>query len=213
MGDAGGVVKKPEDLERMVKTGVGWAEGGTYTLEERYGNDRDPQTGEFRINPETGQVVRIYHYNSRTGETHNSLGMPNKGADRVLEDIPGMINVADAHGKPFVANVAPVSNDPVAESQELVRRFYEAGVDAVILNAGCPNVVTEGGGRHEILSRNPEALGKVLVGLGEIGVGSTLPPIWLVVSPQETLPRCSCNISTDRSKRCSECGACSEFLA
>jgi dihydroorotate dehydrogenase len=185
-GNAGGVVKKPEDVAKMARTGGGWIEHGSVTLSERYGNDRDPESGEFKISEKSGQVVRVYHYNPETGETHNSLGMPNPGADKVLADVPEMLNIADGYGKKIVFNLAPVSDDPVSESQELVRRFYDAEVDGIILNAGCPNVVTEKGDRHEILSRNPEVFGRVLRGLGEIGVGSKYPPIWVVVSPQES---------------------------
>jgi dihydroorotate dehydrogenase len=40
-GNAGGVVKTPEDVERMAKTEVGWIEGGSYTMERRSNNRPD----------------------------------------------------------------------------------------------------------------------------------------------------------------------------
>lgn len=167
-GNAGGVVKDLGDVEAMAKTGVGWIEAGSYTLDSKDGNG---------VN---GEVV--YHHDPETGATYNSLGMPNKGMDVVEKEIPEMAQIAAAHGKPLVVNVAPISHDPVSESLELVTRAYEAGADGVLLNAGCPNVITEDGGRHEILSHNPEALSMVLYGLRE--VTQRFKPVFIRTSPQ-----------------------------
>lgn len=173
-GNAGGVVKHIEDVEKMAHSGVGWIEAGSYTLEPRQGNGPD------------GEVV--YHHDPDTGETFNSLGMPNKGMDIVEQEIPEMVEVAHAYGKPLIVNVAPVSDDPGAESAELVRRAYEAGADAVLLNAGCPNVVTEDGGREEILSHRPDVLGKVASRLFEIT--ERYHKIFVRVSPQANRKAC-----------------------
>jgi dihydroorotate dehydrogenase len=153
-GNAGGVVKRREDVEKMAHTGVGWIEAGSYTLEPREGNGPN------------GEVV--YYHDPQTGETFNSLGMPNKGFDIVETEISEMAKVANGFGKPLVVNVAPVSDDPAPESAELIERAYVAGADAVLLNAGCPNVVSEDGGRHEILSHNIDALDLVLRSLSDI---------------------------------------------
>jgi dihydroorotate dehydrogenase len=168
-GNAGGVVKRVEDVEKMAHTGVGWIEAGSYTLEPRDGNGAN------------GEVV--YHHNEQTGETFNSLGMPNKGIDAVALEIPDMAQVARRFNKPLIINVAPVTENPVDESIELVRRSYEAGADAVLLNAGCPNVVTEDGGRHEILSHNVGALELVLQGLSAQFVTDKIRPIFIRTSP------------------------------
>lgn len=170
-GNAGGVVKHVEDVEKMAHTGIGWIEAGSYTLEAKKGNGPN------------GEVV--YHHNPVTGETFNSLGMPNKGMDVVETEIPDMVKIAHGFGKPLVINIAPVSNDPASESTELTRRAYAAGADAVLLNAGCPNVITEGGGRHEILSHNVEALALVLGGLEKIT--GKYKPIFIRTSPIKTL--------------------------
>jgi dihydroorotate dehydrogenase len=153
-GNAGGVVKRVEDVELMAHTGVGWIEPGSYTIPKRIGNSPN------------GEVV--YYHNPETGETGNALGMPNKGIDIVETEIPEMVEIAEAYGKKLIVNVAPVSEEPAVETQELVTRVLEAGAHGVILNAGCPNVVTSDGGRHEILSTNPKALGLVLNGLRPI---------------------------------------------
>ncbi len=166
-GNAGGVVKTVEDVERMAHTGVGWIEAGSYTLEPRVGNSPN------------GEVV--YHHDPETGETYNSLGMPNKGMDVVETEIPEMARIAHAHNKALVVNVAPVSEDPAEESLELVSRAYQAGADAVLLNAGCPNVVTDDGGRHELLSHNPVMFGRVLLALEPVRI--KFKPVFTRLSP------------------------------
>ncbi len=180
-GNAGGVVKTVHDVEAMAKTGVGWIEAGSYTLEQRWGNAAE--LGDDGL-PIPGVQKTVYYHDPVTGETTNSLGMPNMGFDTLEEELPEMIEIAHAYNKQFVLNVAPVTAEPVAEVQELVQRASEAGVDAVLVNAGCPNVVLEDGGRKELLSRNPEKLAVVLSGL----MFASYPnkPIWVRISPQET---------------------------
>lgn len=178
-GNAGGVVKTVEDVEAMAKAGVGWVEAGSYTLEPRRGNAWNEETGQYD--------KRVYCHNPDTGETFNSFGMPNKGMDEVARDMPEMVRTAHAFGKPLVVNVAPVSEAPVEESVELVRRAYEAGADAVLLNAGCPNVVTAGGGRKEILSHNPRRLYEVLEAIGSIaGTHALFPKVFVRTSPVDS---------------------------
>lgn len=172
-GNAGGVVKTLEDVEQMAHTGVGWIEAGSYTLEPRLGNAWNPETEQFDRT--------VYYHNPETGETYNSLGMPNKGMDEVEAEIPEMVRIADAHNKKLLVNVAPVSDEPVEESIELVRRAYEAGAHGVVLNAGCPNVLTADGGRHELLSRSPQSFFSVIGGLAIVQT-----PIMVRISPQES---------------------------
>ncbi|HVI60676.1 MAG TPA: hypothetical protein VM535_00805 [Candidatus Saccharimonadales bacterium] len=169
-GNAGGVVKRPEDVEKMAHSGVGWIEAGSYTMEPRAGNGPN------------GEVV--YYHDPATGETFNSLGMPNKGMDVVETEIPVMAETAHGFGKPLLVNVAPVSDDPAAESRELVRRAYEAGADAVLLNAGCPNVVTADGQRHEILGKNQRALNETLLALRPVTEKFT--PVFVRLSPLDS---------------------------
>lgn len=167
-GNAGGVVKTEEDVIRMAQTGVGWIEAGSYTVEGRPGNAWNPETGEFDR--------EVYHHDPETGVTVNSLGMPNKGMfirspgahDSVADDIGYMTAHAARYNKPLVVNVAPVSEDPAEETYVLVDQAFASGADAVLLNAGCPNVVTDDGDRHELLSRDPVALARVLEGLKSV---------------------------------------------
>lgn len=157
--NAGGVVKTVEDVEMMAQTGVGAVLAGSYTLEPRVGNSPH------------GEVV--YHHDRETGITTNALGMPNRGLEAVAKDLPTMIQIAHDHGKPFILNFAPVSDNPVAEVTRLSQILDYARVenlDAIELNASCPNVVTADGGRHEVLSHHPEKLAEVLVELNDIAV-------------------------------------------
>lgn len=165
--NAGGVAKTIEDVELLSRAGVGWVEAGSYTRELRLGNGANGET--------------VYYHNTLTGQTYNSLGMPNKGFDLVETEIPEMKRITDAYNKKLVVNIAPVGLDPAQESVELTRRAYAAGADAVLLNAGCPNVVTEDGGRHEILSRSPYDFYNVLTALGGLKL-----PIFVRISPQSS---------------------------
>lgn len=166
-GNAGGVVKTVEDAEKMARTGVGWIEAGSYTLEPRAGNSPNGET--------------VYYHNPQTGETTNSLGMPNKGMDSVEGEIWDMVEEVSLLGKKLIVNVAPVSSDPVTEARELVVRAFEGGADAVLVNAGCPNVITEDGGRHEILSYDANALRMVLSGLKD--TTEKYDPVFVRLSP------------------------------
>lgn len=169
-GNAGGVVKHPEEAKQMAHTSVGWVEAGSYTLYPRPGNSPNGET--------------VYYHNPETGETFNSLGMPNKGIMKVVYDIARMRSATHLLDKPLVVNVAPVSTTPALESHILVQSAYEAGADAVILNAACPNVITEGGSRHNILSHDSQALGRVLKILKPLT--ERYKPLFIRTAPFET---------------------------
>lgn len=155
--NAGGVVKSLEDVRMMAETGVGAIIAGSYTLEPRVGNSPNGET--------------VYYHDSETGITYNSLGMPNQGIREVAQELPEMIRIAHDFGKPLVLNIAPVSDDPSTEIIEMFGILSMAGIeklDGVELNAGCPNVVTEDGGRHELLSHHSDMLGDTLHELHDI---------------------------------------------
>lgn len=183
-GPAGGVVRSIGEIETMARVGgIGWIEVGSYTLEKRLGNQYD-ETGNLRIDPRTEQTPIVYHHDAVSGTTTNSLGMPNEGMDQVEKDIPDMVKLARKFGKELIVNVAPVSEYPLDETEELVRRAYEAGAPAVLVNLGCPNVLSEGGARHEILSYEMTAMAIVLAGLAE--VVEKHPKVFVRVSPYAT---------------------------
>jgi dihydroorotate dehydrogenase len=176
--NAGGVVKTVEDVERMAHTGVGWIEAGSYTLEPRKGNKWNPETNEY------DSARTDYDHNTETGLTYNSLGMPNSGMDVVEREIPEMVRIAHSLGKALAINVAPVSDKPLSETVELVRRGYAAGADVVIVNAGCPNVKDPDGKQHKLLSRSPWDFGQVMYLLANARISK---PVWVRISPQDSL--------------------------
>jgi dihydroorotate dehydrogenase len=175
--NAGGVVKSVEDVQMMSETGVGAVLAGSYTLEPRIGNSPN------------GEVV--YHHDAQTGATYNALGMPNRGLEAIAKNLPEMIKIAHDNGKPFVLNLAPVSTDPVDEIIAMSAILAHAGVeglDAIELNGSCPNVVSSDGGRHAILSHNPDLLGDVLNELSDIAANE-LPFGSLIVRVSPFLSR------------------------
>lgn len=176
--NAGGVAKTIEDVEALAQTGVGWIEDGSQTILPRIGNGCD------KDHPELGLQFTVYTHDPKTGKTGNSLGMPNRGIDVWQKEIPQKVAVAEAHRKKFIQNVAPISDNPAEETLELVERSYESGAHAVLVNASCPNVVTEYGGRHKILSKSHDALGSVLNGLKSVVEKHS--PVFLRISPTDT---------------------------
>ncbi len=177
--NAGGVVKTIEDVAKMALTGVGYIEAGSYTLEPRLGNAVDPEY------PELGEQYKVYHHDPELGLTHNSLGMPNKGLDWLIGVLPDMLDVAHAHNKPLMVNIAPVSHEPSDELYNMAGILLENGVDGLIINGGCPNVKDTTGGNHAILSRNPEASREVAEVLSP-WARTHGRKFWYRVSPQES---------------------------
>lgn len=174
-GNAGGVVRSLEEVDAMTNTLAGWVEAGSYTLDPRTGNEIDPVDGSSR---------KIYNHDIESGVTANSLGMPNRGFDEVVKDIPQMVKLASDRGKGLIINVAPVTDNPGPETLELVRRAYEAGSPAVLVNLGCPNVLDISGERHEILCYNSHAMFKVLASLRSLT--ETYPKVFVRTSPYDS---------------------------
>jgi dihydroorotate dehydrogenase len=157
--NGGGLVKSPEDVLLMARTAVGAVLYGSTTLEERAGNGPNGETTSY--------------FDPVSGIMYNALGMPNRGMAYTAEHASEMVAIAHDHGKPFMLNFAPVSDDPQAEVHKMGQMLNRAGVqylDAIELNASCPNVVTAGGGRHELLSHHPEMLGDVLMALEDVAM-------------------------------------------
>jgi dihydroorotate dehydrogenase len=155
--NAGGLVKSVEDVRIMAQTGIGAVLAGSFTLEPRAGNGANGE--------------RVYYRDVATDTTYNSLGMPNKGIVNLAANLNEMIDIAHDHGKPFVLNFAPVSDDPRSELITMAEVLSLAKVerlDGFELNASCPNVVTGDGGRHELLSHHPKLLEEVLFELSDI---------------------------------------------
>lgn len=124
----------------------------------------------------------VYYHDPTTGETFNARGMPNQGMNEAETETPEMARIAHRNHKRLVVNVAPVSQHPAIESVELIERAYRARADAVLLSAGCPNVVKPGSERHQILSYYVAALDMTLRALRKT-VDYRRRPIFLRLSP------------------------------
>jgi dihydroorotate dehydrogenase len=160
-GNAGGVVRSVEEVEAMAKTGVGWLEPGSYTLEERLGNQYDTD-GNLKIDAITNEPVAVYYHDPATAETTNSIGMKNQGMDQLVLEAPEMIWIAATHNKEIVFNIAPVTDDPATEVYEMAARLADVGVRRILVNLGCPNVLGPDGLAHSTLSHHPQVVGQVL---------------------------------------------------
>jgi dihydroorotate dehydrogenase len=125
VGNAGGTVKSVGDFELMVGA-VDIVEHGTTTIERREGNV-------------AADGVNFIHL-SDTGESFNSVGFRNEGMDAVEQEYPYMVDLAESLGKQVVANVGPVTENPIDELIELGRRAYERSVHGILLNLECPNL-------------------------------------------------------------------------
>jgi dihydroorotate dehydrogenase len=155
--NGGGLVKTVEDVRQMARTSVGAVMPGSYTLDQRIGNSPN------------GEVT--YYHDEHSGVTYNSRGLPNPGMEYVAENFSEMASICHDYGKPLILNFAPVTSRPRIEVRAMAGMLVRGGVeyvDAIELNASCPNVVTEDGGRHELLCHDTAHLWEVLGDLRDI---------------------------------------------
>lgn len=125
--NAAGTCKTPEEVRRLAKSPAAAVMVGSITLTARPGN--------------TGDVYW-------RGESYslNALGLPNRGMDYYRGVLPEMVRVAQDHAKPLLVSIAGHSSDEYAALAEGVAR---AGIAAIEVNLGCPNV-WEGNGQERI---------------------------------------------------------------
>lgn len=152
-GPAAGAINGPsKDLllkqaHEVLLSPVGAAWVGSFTREPSEGNARHGRT---------------YYHKPSTGETVNSMGLPNIGIAQAEKLMPGLARMAANLGKVLVASVSPAKGeDPVRVLPELVARMFEAGAQAVEANYSCPNKITDDGNREPILGYDPIAVSAV----------------------------------------------------
>jgi dihydroorotate dehydrogenase len=114
IGLAAGFDKTGRRLDALGRLGFGYVVGGTFTRRPREGNPRP----------------RIVRYPSR-GSMTNAMGLPNPGAEAAAANIGGRPRTA-----PRFASIADEELRDAVEAHALL----EPHVDAVELNASCPNV-------------------------------------------------------------------------
>ena len=114
IGLAAGFDKSGRRLGALGRLGFGFVVGGTFTRRPRRGNP----------------TPRIARYRDRASLV-NAMGLPNPGAEAAARNLEGTPRTA-----PRVASIADEDLADVLEAHALL----EPHVDAVELNASCPNV-------------------------------------------------------------------------
>lgn len=114
IGLAAGFDKTGRHLDALGRLGFGYVVGGTFTRWPRRGNPKP----------------RIARYASRSSMV-NAMGLPNPGAEEAAQTL-----AATPRTSPRLASIA---DEDVAEVLA-AHAMLEAHVDAVELNASCPNV-------------------------------------------------------------------------
>ena len=159
--NGGGCCKTVEHVRELSRSLAGGIVIGSFTMSNRL------------INP--GNVWRLIN-----GDGLNSLGMPNPGSPYLEANLPEMVTIAHEAETPkqLIVNVAEFSKEGYAK---LTRLALSKGADAVELNLGCPNVITEDDTRKPIASFNLEVMEGIIIAVEEaVGVDA---PIWVKVSP------------------------------
>ena len=160
------------EVSELCETGIGGITVGSFTIPAQMGN-------------EAKYGSPVYHYDAKTGATHNSMGLPNIGLTAAAALSAEIITRAHGAGKIAVLSGSPTNAPEHGSSvDQAVRLAYEllaTGADLVELNVSCPNVVTEGGGRKPIMGYDAEAVAELVERLhtevGETGrLGIKVPP-------------------------------------
>jgi dihydroorotate dehydrogenase len=111
---AAGFDKTGRRLGALGRLGFGYVVGGTFTRRPRTGNPRP----------------RIVRYRDR-GSMANAMGLPNPGAEAAAANL--------ARAPRTTPRFASMADEDVPDALE-VHALLEPHVDAIELNAGCPNV-------------------------------------------------------------------------
>jgi dihydroorotate dehydrogenase len=145
--------------------------------------------GSFTVHPQPGNEKTYggptFDYDPQSGETYNSMGLPNIGMRAAVELAPQIAARAHDLGKIVIYSCSP-TNSPDGESSvqqavRLVSAFLGTGVDLIELNVSCPNIVTSKG-RKPILGYDLEAMHELFDSLeaetkgGQDRLGIKLPP-------------------------------------
>lgn len=115
--------------------------------------------GSITWNGGLGNEGDVYYHNSLTGQTVNSMGLPNIGHERATAIYPELNTIAGDMGKLLIPSVSPgKGEDAVDVLPKMVEAFAEAGSKIVEVNISCPNKITDDGGREAILGHDLEVV-------------------------------------------------------
>ena len=160
-GNGGGSCKTLNDVRQLTFTPVTHIEVGSITVKQRPGNSGDT------------------FYCDDRGTTVNALGMPNPGIEGYREVLPHMAVLAHQTGKVLIANIAPVE---AGDTAKLCQLCVESGVRFIMLNAGCPNVWSEGQ-QKLILSYDPDGLAREVQTAMDMLAGNSRITLAIKLSP------------------------------
>lgn len=140
-----------EYARELAKTDVGAHQYGSITIPPSPGN-------EAIYGPPTE------YYDEETREMSNSKGLPNPGKEVTLRMTPELVSIAHEAGKLAIFSVSPTKDagDSVEQAVELVHDFLETDADLVVVNVGCPNIVTEGSARKPIMGYDVETMHRLV---------------------------------------------------
>lgn len=162
------------EVEELARTPIGAITVGSFTLLPAAGN-------------EAAYGGPVYYYDTETELTYNSMGLPNIGIAAARQLMPQIINIAHHNNKPVIASVSPAAvtaetGSTHEQAASLVYDMATTGVDLIEVNASCPNVVVDGGGRKPIVGYDIQAMKTLIYTLDEFRhdfstkIGLKLPP-------------------------------------
>lgn len=169
-----GCVKTVEDVRVLSQVPlIGSIVVGSFTLQARDVNPGEVFYSNIISHHDSDGKMRDYGY------ALNSLGMPNGGRKYLEQNLGEMVRIAHDNSKSLIVNIAGFTP---REYKILFDIASENGADAIELNLGCPNVVTNNGGRKPIPSLDTESFRSVLMELNPYPCDE-IPPVWVKVSP------------------------------
>lgn len=128
IGNAAGMVKTLEDVERFCRSSATRITVGSMTKLERIGNTPVSPGG-------------VYYYDPVLRRSGNSLGLPNMGMFKYSHILGRMVEMAHKAGKELWVSVV---GETIDEIVELVMFALSHGADGVEINLACPNVHDRG---------------------------------------------------------------------
>ena len=146
--------------------------------------------GSITIPVQTGNEAKfggpVYYHDKEKGETYNAIGVPNISLKDAILLMPELLAIAHERGKPVMVSMSPTLatseiGDSFQQTKVLVHEFLNTGVDGIIINTSCPNIVTSDGQRKPMLGYDLEGMQRLAFELVPIigtdrRVGLKLPP-------------------------------------
>jgi dihydroorotate dehydrogenase len=157
--------------------------------------------GSFTLEPSVGNEAQygypVYYHNSNRGETYNSMGLPNVGIEEAIRIIPEFKAIAQQNNKPLIVSVSPSSIgreslESIDQIEAMTTPLINIGVDLIVINTSCPNIVVAKGDRKPIMGYDGESMYDLLEMLErvygrEAGIGLKLPP-YMTTEQQSMIP-------------------------